>query len=123
MVGTIVVHGSDGEVMAPIESGRFIKGKRRNVLITAASSDEDLPLHVRQALVGLTISTIFSPEQVNGAAPEESRVAYASEVAEALEAADKVEVAEDFLTALKENRCDGEYDLIVFKSGEYELVA
>lgn len=122
MVGTIMVHDSGGKVMAPMSGGSFIEGQHLDILVTAASGDEDLPLFVRQALVGLTIPTIFSSEQLCGASPEGSRAAYVSEVAKALEAANKAEVAKELLKVLEGDGCS-EYDLVVFESGQYELVA
>ena len=122
MVGTIMIHGSKGKVMAPIGGGTFIEGQRRDILITSASEDEDLPLHIRQALVGLTFSTIFSSEQVKGAAPEGSRLAYATEVAEAMRKAGKAPMADELLAVLKEHDAKSEYHFIIFSSSEYELV-
>jgi len=119
MVGTIIVHGSGGNVLAPVCGGKFIEGRREDVLVTAVSDDEDLPLHIRQAFVGLTISTIFSSEQLNGVVPTGSRVAYASEVAEALTAAKKVDIAKQLLAAVNEHDPKSEHHFLVFKVGEY----
>ena len=120
MVGTIVLHGSDGGVLAPIRGGTFIPGKRLDIRITAASDDDDMPPAVRAGLVGVTVSTMFSSEQVNGAAPEGSRVAYASEVAEALRAAGKDALAEELLVACEAQSPGSEHCFVVFKATEYE---
>jgi hypothetical protein len=105
--------------MAPIGKGTFIKGRRQDIIITAASDDEDLPLEVRQELVGLSVPTIFSSEQVKGAAPEGSRLAYAEEVAETLEQAGKNDTAKKLRAAARECDPEGEYHFLVFKKGEY----
>lgn len=121
MIGTIAVRGTDGKVMAPIGKGCFVQGKRADVLITAMS-DEDLPLEVRQALVGLVVSTVFDAAQIYGAAPPGSRVAYASEVAEALVAVQKGVLATKFLAVFNELDPGSEYHFLAFKAGEYRLL-
>lgn len=121
MVGTVLIHNSDGKVMAPMGGGRFIEGKRRDICVTAVCKDEDLPLNIRQALVGVTLTTIFDSEQVGGIVPKGSRVAYGSEVAEALIAADKEEVAEKLTAVLKDNHPHDEYMFLVFQPGEFEF--
>ncbi len=122
MVETIVISGLDGEVFAPIGDGKFIQARRLDIRITATSEDEDVPLAVRQGLIGMTISTIFSPEQVHGAVPEGSRVAYASEVAEAFRAAGQHSLADELCAACESKSPGSEYYFIVFRATEYELV-
>jgi hypothetical protein len=120
MVGTFRIHGSKGEVLAPIGNGEFLQAKRQDI-ITAVSDDEDLPLHVRQEMVGLRISTIFSAKQLKGFAPPESRIAYADEVAEALRVAKKGSIAKQLLEAVRKHDPESEYPLLIFKEGEYSL--
>lgn len=120
--GTILIHGSDGCVLAPVTPSDFIEGKWFDIRVTSVSSDEDLPESVREALVGLVIPTIFSAEQVKGAVPEGSRVAYSDDVAEALTAADKPACALDLLACIKEKAIDPAHHFVVFLASEYELV-
>jgi hypothetical protein len=122
MVGTIIIHGSDGKVMAPIGDGSFIPGQRQDILITSVIQDEDVPIRVRQSLVGMVISTIFSSEQLKGAAPPGSRTAYGSEVVEALQKARKKAEANLLEEALKAADPESEYSFLVFEDGTYEYV-
>lgn len=122
-VGTIMIHGSQGEVMAPIRNGSFIAGKRRDIRVIASSKDPDLPPAVREAFVGLVLPTMFSSEQVNGAdgkAPAGCRIAYVCEVAEALVAAGKSDLAQMLEASMDP---DSKYNFIVFKKEEFEFVA
>jgi len=89
--------------MAPFgRPGFFIKGKRVNVMVLSPIRiDEDIPEIVRDALVGLTVRTIFTSEQVvemvphfRELLPQNARLAYAVEVIEALKAAGKETAAE-----------------------------
>lgn len=95
-IGTIAVHGSSGEVMAPFgKPGTFIKGRRVKVtVLDPIKIDESIPEITRNALVGLTVETIFTAEQVVEMAPSfknllppESRLAYVAEVVEVLKSA------------------------------------
>ena len=119
MVGTIRIHVSDGEVLAPIGGGEYLRANRQNIVVIAVSDDEDLPLHIRQEMVGLKTSTIFSSEQIGGAAPPESRIAYAEEVAEALTAAKKGSIGKQLLIAVRAHDPHSRYHLLIFKKGEY----
>lgn len=122
MISALVVQGSNQEVIAPHESGMFAPEKRRDICITAVSADEDLPLHVRKALVGVTLSSVSSSEQVGGAASQDNRLACAEEVADALRAAHKGIIAYEFLAAMRTYCGEGKYHGVVFKKGEYEFV-
>ena len=95
MARTIQVQGTD-EVRAVFgKPGTYYRGKWEAVIITGISKDEDVPLEVRTALVGLTIPTIFTKESIErqtGASlpiPENSRLAYCIDVAEVLKSAGK----------------------------------
>jgi len=90
MTRSIAIHGTD-EVMSMWGSpGIFFRGKWENVQITSTSEDENVPLEVRTALIGLTIPTIFTKESiekqtgVNYGIPEGSRLAYCTDVIRAL---------------------------------------
>ena len=88
MIPTVIIPGSD-EVTAPFGGfGSFIIGKRQKVRITAVGPDEKTPLSVRQTLVGMKISTIFTCEQLGeyfvGVVPKGARLAYAEEVIEGI---------------------------------------
>jgi hypothetical protein len=100
MARTVQVHGSD-EVMAMFgEPGRYYRGKLERIRVTGISKDEDIPLEVRAAVVGLTIPTIFTKESIESQTgiklpvPEGTRLAYAADVAEALRFAGKHKEAE-----------------------------
>ncbi|TSC69573.1 MAG: hypothetical protein G01um101456_132 [Parcubacteria group bacterium Gr01-1014_56] len=123
MVGTIIIHGSNGEVLAPIGGGEFIPGKRQDILIIAVCKDEDLPIEVREAFVGMRISTIFNSEQVKGAAPPGSRIAYSIEVVEALRKTGKDKEAEMLLQVTKDKDPESEYSFLVFNDGDCEVLA
>ncbi len=129
MIGTITVHGSDGEVMAPFGgSGTFYRGKRRDVLITAVSQDGDVPLSVREALVGMKVSTIFTTQQLDEQVREGfsekcglslgSCLAYAEEVIELLEKASKIEEA----TALR-GVVSNKLDMYTIEPEVFEVVS
>lgn len=122
MVGTIVIHNSDGEVLAPIGRGEFIAAKRVDIRIVQTPQDEDVPLNIRKAMVGTVIPTIFSSEQLNGAAPPGSRIAYGSEVVETLEKAGKKSEASQLAKTLKNHDPESEYTFLVFEEGSYEHI-
>lgn len=120
MVPTVMIHGSDGEVLAAAGTpGTLIKGKRQNILVTKISDDADTPLTVREALVGMVVSTIFTKEQLGKqftSVPDGSRAAYACELIEQLDAAGKKDAAND-LQIITSN----EFDMYVFEPGIFEL--
>ena len=122
MVPTIQITDSDGTVLAPIGNSSFVPTRRRDVLIVRPSPDEDLPLHIREALVGMVISTIFGPGQLNGKVPPGGRVAYGADVVEALTEAGKIDIAQELATALTTIDPDGEYQYVLFRAEEYRLV-
>ncbi len=124
MVSTTVIPGSDGKMttMAPVGNGFFIEGKRRDIRVISQGNDEDLPPLIREALLGVTLSTIFSPEQMDGLPPKGSRIAYASEVAEALNTADRTEAATELFRLVAKRKSKGdEYPFLIFMPGEYEF--
>ena len=111
MARTIAIQNSD-EVMAMFGTpGTYYRGKWEDVQITGVSQDEDVPLEVRTALVGLSIPTIFSKESIErqtGATfpiPDGSRLAYCIDVAERLKSAGKSREAEQ-LTKMASNPLD-----------------
>lgn len=111
MARTINVKGAD-EVMAMFGTPEtYYRGKWENVRITDISKDEDVPLEVRTALMGLTIPTIFTKESIErqtGASfpiPENSRLAYCIDIAEVLKSAGKQREAEQ-LTRMANNPLD-----------------
>lgn len=124
MVGTIAVCGSRGEVMAPIigRSGEFIRGRPRLINVTQIGSDEDVPLAVREDLVGIKVRTIFDRcylgKGFHSVLAEGSLVAYIEDVVDALRAAGKDRAASALWGA------SGEEPLAfyVFDPGTFELV-
>lgn len=100
----------------------FYRGKWQNVKITEVGKSEDTPLDVRKSLVGLTIPTIFTKEQIEAYAdeeflPEGSRLAYSQDVIEALKSAGKDEAAKQL-----ENVAPDYLDMYVLEREIYELV-
>lgn len=123
-VGTIAIHGSGGDVFAPIGAGSFIPGRWQLVKIVKISDDDDLPMPVRSALVGLNVWTIFSDEQANGAIPIGSRIAYVRDVAASLTLSGNGNLVEGMLKVVRDLDREGSEDLsfVVFKKEEFELV-
>lgn len=122
LVGTICVHGSSGEVMAPLGVD-FYRGERVPIRITQVDPDEDTPLPIRQALVGLVVSAIFTKQQLMevgsfGHLPDGCRLAYAAELIELLRSA-KFEAEACLLAQI----CPGNLDMYVFEPGTFEVVA
>ena len=125
MVGTIMVHGSDGKVMAPFgQPGTFIEGRRRKIQVIGVSKDEDTPLLVREALVGMTVPIIFTGEEVNKHFRKASQIdpkmmlAYVSEVIEVLQSAGKKTAARALKQAYSE-----EFDMYCFESETFEILS
>ena len=123
MARTIQIVGS-GDVMAMFaEPGTFYRGKWEDVRVTSVSRDEDVPLEVRTALVGLTIPTIFTKESIErqtGASfpiSENSRLAYCVDVIDILKSIGKNNEAEQ-LTKIARDALD----MYTLDPGCYELV-
>lgn len=111
MARTIAIQNSN-EVMAMFgKPGTYYRGKWEDVQITGVSQDEDVPLEVRTALIGLTVPTIFTKESIERQTgvsfpiPENSRLAYCIDVAERLKSAGKSREAEQ-LTGIASNHLD-----------------
>lgn len=121
MIPTVTIHGSQGEVLAPFgSSGFFITGKRRKVKVVKVGPSEDTPLIIREALVGLEISTIFTKKQIGQGfkeVPNGSRLAYVEDVIDALLREDKREAA----AALKV-KAPLRFAMYVLEPGTFELV-
>ncbi len=113
------------EVMAMfIEPMVSYRGKWQDIKITKVSGDEDLPLNIRESLVGLTIPTIFSKEQLESQEAElpnkisdNSRLAYVPDVVNVLETAGKGDEARQL-----EELYPDFLDMYVAEGGIYELV-
>ena len=119
---TIIIHGSD-EVMAMLgSSGALYRGKWRDIKVTKVGEDKDTPLDVRKSLVGLIIPTIFDKQQLESQGvsleiPDNSRLAYSTDVIKALKSAGKHEEANQL-----EGITPSHLDMYVFEEGIYELV-
>ena len=119
---TIIIHDSD-EVMATLGSpGTFYRGKWQDVKVTKVGEDKDTPLDVRRSLVGLTIPTIFDKQQlesqgVNLGIPDNSRLAYSTDVIDALKFVGKHEEATQL-----EKIVPNPLDMYVFEDGTYEIL-
>lgn len=121
--GTVIIHGSQGEVMAPLgQPGTFYRGKHVKVLINQVCQDKDVPFAVREGLVGIKVRTIFTIEQIfeqtgqDFSLPKEARLAYAPAVIEALEAAGKNTEAR-----LLEKTAPDRLDMYVLRPGTFAL--
>jgi len=122
---TVMIHGSNGEVMAPFGSaGTFIRGKRIGLIIIDVGNDQDVPLVVRQALIGLSVDAMFTKKQIVDQCgkrfsdlPEDCLLGYVSEVIEVLEAAKKWEA----IGPLKKVAGDA-LDMYVFETGTFRVL-
>jgi len=111
--------------MAPFgEAGVFIRGRREIVKIVAVGPDEDTPLEIREALVGMCVDVIFTKEMIINQCglkyndlPEGCRIAYAEEVIRLLEDNKKYEASE-----ILKRLAPSKFDLYVFEDGIYEIV-
>lgn len=123
MKRTISIYGSDFVLALYLRPGHYYRGKWENVLITGVGKDEDTPLEVRTALVGLTIPTIFTKETVEEQIgvdiqiPEGLRLAYCTDVIDALKSARKREEAR-----LLVEKFDNPLDLYGLEKEIWELV-
>ncbi len=122
MVPTIIVHGSDGKVMAPLGRGEFLMAKPEEVIVSSVINDPEIPLSVREALVGLKVRAMFTAEQLNGAVPEGSRVCYVEDLAESLVVASEKAAAEELLVAAKLLNPTDEHHFVVLGKDEFTLV-
>ena len=123
MARTIQIQGTD-EVMAMFgKIGTYYRGKWENVWITGVSKDKDIPFEIRSSLIGLTIPTIFTKESIEKQTglklpiPENSRLAYCVDVAEALESCGKHSEAEQL-----RHIADNPLDMYTLEPDIYELV-
>jgi hypothetical protein len=119
---TVMIHGSQGEVLAPMGNGVFFRGRRMPIKVIGISNDENTPISVREALVGIKVSAIFTKESLESQVgskfeevPPGSLLAYAQEVIEALKNAGKIEAAETLAKVVLD-----ELDLYVFEPGSFE---
>lgn len=121
MVETIAIHGSGGEVQAPFGvAGYFIRGKRQTIVVTKVSQDLDTPLVIREALVGLQVSCIFTKQQIGKnfpEIPEGSLLAYSQEVIAVLCGAGKQAAAQAL-----QKVSSAPLDMYVFEPEIFELV-
>jgi len=122
MTGRTISIGGSENVMAALGSGgHYYEGKWLDVLVTQIGKDEDTPLEIRKSLVGLTVPTIFSKEQlteagVNLPIPDGSRIAYCEDIVKILDSNGKDEGARQLRETIS-NPCD----MYVFEEGVYQL--
>ncbi len=118
----IPIKGSDTVMAVFGKPGIFYKGEWKDVKITNVGTDKDTPLNIRKSLVGLTIPTIFSKEQIESQTkstfliPKGSRLAYSTDVITALESAGKTKEAEQLKKVAQ-----GHLDMYVFEQEVYEF--
>ncbi|MCH7562071.1 MAG: hypothetical protein IIC67_12070 [Thaumarchaeota archaeon] len=119
---TTIINDSD-EVMAMLgSSGELYRGKWRDIKVTKVGEDKDTPLDVRKSLVGLIIPTIFDKQQLESQGikleiPDDSRMAYATDVIDKLKSAGKHEEANQL-----EEIAPDLLDMYVFEEGTYEIL-
>jgi len=100
MAQTIQIQGTDEVMVMFGKPGNYYLGKWENVRITGVSKDENIPLEVRRGLVGLIVPTIFTKESIEEQTgltlpiSKNSRLAYCTDVAKALESVGKHQEAE-----------------------------
>lgn len=105
MIPVIGVRDSNGEVMAPMcgRPGEFYPGKLRRIKIVGLDPDESVPLEIREALIGLSIRTVFDRDLLSKIGnfadiiPVGALIAYMKDVAEALTATGKKGLAAELL--------------------------
>jgi len=123
MSRTIKIMGSEEVMAAFAKPGRYYRGKWEYVKITRLIEDEDMPLEIRTALVGLIIPTIFTKESIekqSGASfpvPENSRFAYGTDIVDVLKSAGKQKEAEQLAGI-----ADSPLDMCTINPQSYELV-
>jgi len=95
MSRTIQIQNSN-EVMAQFGTpGVFYRGLWQNIQVTGITDDNDIPLEVRAALVGLELPTIFTKESIeaqtgtNLPITANTRLAYCADIIDILNAAGK----------------------------------
>jgi hypothetical protein len=91
-------------ILAKLGNDKYFTGRWQDVKITKVSEKrkkkrKDLPLFIRKSLVGLIIPTVFSQEQLelqnaDITIPDNSRLAYISDIIEALRTAKKYKKAQ-----------------------------
>lgn len=117
MVPTIAVHGSNGEVMAPlVDAGRYYPTHPRNVRITRVTSDEEVNLSVRQAMVGLEVRATFNHKSLPQVLKKGEVACYLEDLAEVFEQHGNTEAA----THLRGFGTNG-LDLYLLNAGTYQI--
>ena len=101
----------------------FLRTRREKIRVTGVATDEHTPLVVRESLVGLVITTIFTKEclerQTGGTfpIPSGSRLSYSPVVVSALKFAGKIHAAREL-----ERVIPRPLDMYVFEREIYELL-
>jgi hypothetical protein len=104
------------------QPGHFFRGKHQKVRVTKVGPDEETPLEVREALVGMILPIIFTQERlakqdVDLGIPKGSALSYGSDVIAALKEAGKESAAELLFPQLT-----SEFDMYVFEPEIFEFV-
>jgi hypothetical protein len=121
MRGSIMIHGSGGEVLSALGNGStFYQGRHQVIMVDSVGPDEETPLIVREVLVGMEVPIIFTAERLKEQGvtfPEGCVFSYAASVIETLVAAGKLEAA-DALKAQAPN----EFDMYGFEAGIFHIL-
>ena len=115
----IPVHGHGAVPMGPLgEGGSFYPTKIKMIKIVKVAEDEDIPLIIREALVGLEVRSCFTINQISAdleAKHPGARLAYPRDVAHCLKQVGKEEALQT-LAAMNL----GELDMIVIEREAFE---
>jgi hypothetical protein len=118
----IRIRGSNKTQAQLSSEGEFYRGEWQDIIVTGLDPEENVPLNIRQSLIGLVIPTVFTAQilreqGVELSIPEESRLAYSNDIIGIFHRSDKAQEAR----ALKE-LCPSRFDMYVFPKTIYNLI-
>jgi hypothetical protein len=89
------------DVMVSVGCNLYMRGRRVEIRVISAPTDEDLPKDIAQALVGMNLPTVFGHGQ-HPSVPTQGRAGPANEIVERLIGEGKGDVAADLLKVIEE---------------------
>lgn len=125
-MSTVAIRGTDNGVMVEFgKKGEFIRGDLFKITTTSMSQNEEVPVGIRENMVGLTFEVCLTSEQVYKQCGDKFRdlippgccMAYASVVVESLRHQNKSSLATD-VELLFQNRLD----MWLFEEGTFCVV-
>ena len=111
-----------GAPLGQLGNGLWYPTDIRTIRIIKVATDEDVPLIVREAFVGLMIRSCFAVKQISDQLEEEhpgARLVYARDAAHSLRMMGKHEALGALLSMEKLN----ELTMLFFKKEDYEFIA